>query len=433
LSNLPVFVSSDFESNILAFTLMSKGQSGEVDNFLDLCFSIANSVVDGAQDIQLNMQKNVHIIKIDTDDIKATDFKKMNKSVVDKLMKNGINSVRKFIDNEILHYKQSKINSNFCSSHSQSYQHIAQTVGKAITNVVVSELDSGWVYDLFPSLLYWAQSGADVSAVFKKNNDNEVDGPLRRRILDALGVNVQECVSLPTRCFLFNSDDFATSFAVVRRLPYVSNDQYDSIIYDSPTDSQVIMSLGRQFSSLQSEAHTVAPRLESVDSAKVIGALKKVHQYSPENVSIYLAEIDVKELLFLTNYVLGYKYRQISHFFDAYAKAGIKLFKPSKVVYCNGKESLVGLPVLEKYGQNLYIVNGNTRIKYCIQHGIETIFAVIVEGVSDPLPTSNFYSHSEVIVTDRPVSGTTRYGKSFDYAHYRHIEKAFRNPSTCMI
>lgn len=435
LSNLPSFAfSDDFHNKVLAFSVVSNESKPEIKCIFSYLTALANSVVDGAQDLQLSLQKNVHIIPIPSGDVKSTDFKSLTAESVDFLIRSGESSMGNFIDNEIINLKQAKVNTNICHSHAQTYYSISRTVNVAVSDVIIADISTDWVYDLYLTLLSWIQNGASVTVVLKDGSDNKTHGPLRIRILESLGINVIFVDEIPVRCFLINSNSQESGLAIVRRHPSILSDDVDAIIYESPTDNQVIRCLHQTFQEYIPKANIgeKLPILASVEYSVAISALAKVNQYKDHDVNIYVAEININDIVMLTNFVRGYKYRQICHLFNLYHIHGKHIFKPCAIVYPNGKQTLVGMPVLEKHGKRYYLIDGNTRITYCHRHGIESIYVLVVDGVAHPLPATGYYSPSEVIVTDKVVSGASRYD-NFDKKNYRYIDAAFRDPASCLL
>ena len=109
VSNLPAFVFFGREnsqralaSRVLAFTLTADepdtGTWG-TQKFLEL---LANALVDGGQQLQLNLQNNVHIVAIPTGNIKATDFSKMTPEATNILIQSGASATRAFFEQELL-------------------------------------------------------------------------------------------------------------------------------------------------------------------------------------------------------------------------------------------------------------------------------------------------------------------------------------------
>lgn len=133
ISNIPAFV-FDQENKatfkkVLAFSLESNiNNHFNISSFTDFITAFTDSTIEGAKELQLELQKEVHLIKINTGDIKSTDFDKIGKEVLDFLIFQGNKAAKDFFDDEVLNIRTSAKNSNICSSYFQTYEAIAQTV-----------------------------------------------------------------------------------------------------------------------------------------------------------------------------------------------------------------------------------------------------------------------------------------------------------------
>ncbi len=91
LSNLGTFVFSSrrdrFYNKILAFSLESdyEENNNEIKSFFDYGRTLVNTILDGNLDLQLNIQNDIHIVRINTGNIKATDFDKMTPDIIELL------------------------------------------------------------------------------------------------------------------------------------------------------------------------------------------------------------------------------------------------------------------------------------------------------------------------------------------------------------
>jgi predicted acylesterase/phospholipase RssA len=101
LSNLPAFVfppsRRPLARRVLAFTLLSDESPSEAElTTLGLISSLTSSIVDGAQDVQLKIQPDVHVISIPTGKIRATDFHLMDPTAVQTLFEGGRKTTQDF-------------------------------------------------------------------------------------------------------------------------------------------------------------------------------------------------------------------------------------------------------------------------------------------------------------------------------------------------
>jgi predicted acylesterase/phospholipase RssA len=100
ISNLPTFVFKEKQDSlyerILAFTLHSAADEKPIDGIEDYFKLLTSTAIDGNVDLQVRLQKNIHVIAIPTGNIEATDFDKMDEGKVDFLIKNGREATQNF-------------------------------------------------------------------------------------------------------------------------------------------------------------------------------------------------------------------------------------------------------------------------------------------------------------------------------------------------
>jgi predicted acylesterase/phospholipase RssA len=169
VSNLPAFVFFGREnsqralaSRVLAFTLTADepdtGTWG-TQKFLEL---LANALVDGGQQLQLNLQNNVHIVAIPTGNIKATDFSKMTPEATNILIQSGASATRAFFEQELLRVQPTSSVESVCYGTDELYTRVTESLELPLERVVIADHNSDWVYSLFPSLLCWRAKGVRV-------------------------------------------------------------------------------------------------------------------------------------------------------------------------------------------------------------------------------------------------------------------------------
>ncbi len=127
LSNLPSFVFSNpattrpLTNRILAFVL--NGDDEKIDKWGTMPFikALANTVIDGAQEIQMGLQGNVHAVHIPTGSIRATDFDEITPAAITTLIEAGRNAASAFFDAELAHIKSPRIPSDSCVDREDLY------------------------------------------------------------------------------------------------------------------------------------------------------------------------------------------------------------------------------------------------------------------------------------------------------------------------
>jgi len=151
LSNLPSFILDRHTvyDKILAFSFVEEEKEFNIDNAKSFFNRLINTTIDGATEIQLKMQPHIHLIKIDTGDIQATDFKKINEESIKKLIENGQKAAKDFFDNELDYLEDKARKSDVAYDIFQSFNFLIRASTSKIKNVYISEKNTRWVYSLF--------------------------------------------------------------------------------------------------------------------------------------------------------------------------------------------------------------------------------------------------------------------------------------------
>ncbi len=438
ISNLPSFVFSGINQKgpkkILAFSLESEtGAAFDINTIGKYCTSLFVTLIDGAKELQLRLQKNVHMIRINTGTVSSVDFEKAN-AEAQYLITQGKNATNLFFDNEILNIKNSIQDDDVCKTYFQTYEVIAQTSDSRINEVVIIEHDTDWVYKLFPAVLSWFTNRAKVKVVLKTNSDDEKHGPYRQRLLKSMGAELVYQDAIPYRGFLFNPTEEENAMAIIRSERIKTNKMYDSVLYKGKPNVKIIELLHQLVpGGNQGEATYKPPVLVPVLEDPIIKMLAAgVSQYNKPGVKLEFVEIDVSSLYSLTKFVTGFKYLQVNKLYDIYSANSVREFKPCKLVYSDSRETYITPPVIENIGDKNVIIEGTTRITYAYHSGIKSVYVVLVSGVKDALPASTLFKISELQVTDEDVEADNRY-EGFNYNNFRTIEKAVRNPKDCLL
>jgi predicted acylesterase/phospholipase RssA len=249
LSNLPAFVFSKREhshrplaSRVLAFTLVADEVSLDAWNtelFLQL---LASAVVDGSQKLQLDLLSNIHVVSIPTGSIKATDFDKMNPEATNMLIQNGVAATRSFFEQELLNVRPAPSTEAVCYGIDEMYTRVTESLELVLDRIVVADINTDWVYSLFPSLLCWRAKGVRVDVLLPALGDKP-DGVYRRQLLRAMGAHVTEIpntTAVPFRAFLIITRDPSQSRAVVGVDKQSRTQSIEASYYQGFLDSAVI-------------------------------------------------------------------------------------------------------------------------------------------------------------------------------------------------
>jgi predicted acylesterase/phospholipase RssA len=443
LSNLPAFVFSDrgrseraLASRVLAFTLIadeSDPREWGTENFLKL---LANAVVDGAQQLQVQLQPNLHVVKIPTGNIKATDFDKMTAEATNSLIDSGTRATRTFFDGELLHVKSVPQNvASICYGTDELYTRVTEALELDIERIVISDHNTDWVYSLFPSLLCWRARGVQVDVIVPELGD-KADGTYRRKLLLALGANLTVLstqTAVPMRAFIIIPRDVTHLRAIIGIEKQSRSQNIEAIIYEGFVDEGVIRSVLERLDDLiasKSREATLDPRLATDGVPRfatdghdlLISRIRSIAQYSKAGVDINIENIEISNLVSLTRFVREYKYQQIRHLIKLYQDTATPIFSPAAVALATGESSIVTPPVVEESGGKFILVEGSTRATFCRDEGVPKFKCIVVRGVKDPLPSTPI-PFNQVRVVGRTLDASHRY-EHFNYAHFRSIERA---------
>jgi predicted acylesterase/phospholipase RssA len=436
LSNLPTFVFSDREhsqriltSRILAFTLAANeaaSQDWGTEQFLKL---LANAIVDGSQQLQLSMQPNVHIVKITTGNVKATDFNKITPEVTEGLIQNGVDATRKFFASELLQVRPAISRDSVCYGSDELYTRTTETLDIKLDRVVIADHNTDWVYSLFPSILCWRARGVTVDVIIPELGD-KADGLYRRKLLRAMGVYVTEMAgrtAVPTRSIITIPHDKAQIRAMIGVEKQSKSQTIDAVLYEGFLDASSIYAVLEQLdriieTSTPPPSPRYVPKFEADGVDVLLSKIKSVGQYSKADVDVSIENVSIDSFVSLTRFVREYKYHQIRHLSQLYRQLGLPLFGPAIVQLDSGQSSIITPPVVEEAGGQYILIEGSTRAIFCRDEGVPQIKCVVVRGVKDPLPSVPV-PFKQVRVVGRTLDTLHRY-EQFNYAYFRSIERA---------
>lgn len=430
LSNLPAFVfaspsSADrpFSSRVLAFTLEANEEASHSTG-LDYMGSLISTVIDGSRDLQLEIQRSVHLIKIDTGDIRATDFQKMTQSAVDDLIAHGKLAAQQFFDSELQQVKTESLPS-ICADIEEMYSFIVEQARHQIKKILIAEHDTKWVYSLFPILLYWRKTGVSLNVVLKSPEDDKAHGDFRLQLLRTLGANVTEASHIPARAYLFDYDDPDSATALVGVPRATHQGTAEAVRYSGKNDFPMIDSLAARLQNIVTAEALNANQLQLTPGSqdRLFSRLHDVSQYRAPSIKMSVRSVPLTSLVSLTRYVREFKYRQIHWLAELFKRQGFDLFEPVTLDFGSGKESIITPPVVESAGDKFVLIEGTTRAAYCRDLGLDQITAVVVEGVADPLPGELKIPIKWVRMVGRLLSVGDRYN-NMTRSHFRSIEKS---------
>lgn len=441
---------------VLSFSLKSKTEK-KIENIKDFYSELVSTIVEGADNIQHRIIREVNEVNISTPDgISATDFDKMTEANITALIKAGEIAMVEFLSTEC----PSRFDNCIITPHShlhnieQMLSEVAFWSYKPLTEVVISSPNLDWVWPLFPTLFSWISNGAKVivfhydytknqskilpTLIERYKNKAQAKKQLKKlqekddsikRMLRAIGCYEENTVS-KIHGFFFNKSSrfFGVSYDD-------SNDTFKAKIYSEPIDSIVIRSMLETLAIKERIASMTQPKIaiKRAEAEEIISPIKSIRFY--QEASLSFENVDLSKLRFMNQYVRGLKYKQITSLFNAYKSAGIELFAPTKVIFNNGQESLMSPVVVEEHNGNMFVIKGNVRSLFAYKHGIKEIVALVVRGVTTNLPTEGMsvtFSIDEVVISENKLTQDGRYG-NFKYELFRNIEYALRPTSKYLL
>lgn len=442
LSNLPSFTlkPETIFDKILAFGFDNEeGNISKITNYKQYFGDLINTVIDGAVDIQLKLQKEVHLISINTGEIEATDFKKISMDkdgkVKSDLVGSGKRAAQIFFDNEISQIRPRIISTNTAKDIFESFNFLLGCIEFRSETILISDEKPDWVYSLFPLLLKWHFDQTDVRVILKSNSEDFNKRAYKIRLLKYLGFSVKEVTSLPFRGFIFDNSK-PDGFAVIFNRN--STQLTHSVRYTSLNDELVIDALAEKFNSAfgASSSFTIKNplRCNQIHEKLIFSNLKSVSQYSSKSVEFSIEKIDIKEVFFLTRFIKGYKYRQMERIFKVFKDdLKIALFSPIALSNGAGKDSIMTPPIIEIHNDKKIVIEGNARLFYAFKNFAEDeLKAVVIRNVNHPLPSSGQFTINQILISDKDKRGNARYEK-FDQQHFRYIESEIHNVMTSLI
>ncbi|HYF29744.1 MAG TPA: patatin-like phospholipase family protein [Chitinophagaceae bacterium] len=434
LSNLPAFVFGDksdkLYNRILAFSLESDLVDQDLTDFMGFSKALLNTVLEGNLDLQLSLQEDLHIININTGKLSAIDFDKVDDNVKTTLIQKGEEAVNTFFMNEVFNVHSRVSRMDVARDEFNTNNFLLQSLEYKHQEILIADWNSKWVYELFPTLIRWQRDGAKIWFFLKEVTDEPEHTGFRQRFLQALGVNVVIVNNLPFYGFIFDAHLKDGCRAIIKNPAADADKTFKSRLYSGEVDFLAINALKDKLQpQITKAAPSVKIRIEKVKKTEVLDLMKNVRQYSIDNVQMDVREIKVSDVLFLTKFIKGYKYRQIHVLFELFRTFGLSLFEPAKLMLNNDKYTLFAPPVVEKIGNRYFVVGGNTRFTYAYRNNIEYLQCIVVEGVEEVLPSKGEFPAKQILLTDKNMSGDDRYPK-FDYTKFRQLERAIRDPDT---
>lgn len=435
LSNLPAFVFANRQDGplalggrVLGFRLSESINAKPERNLPWLVKRLVDTAISGATEIQGSIQSNVSVISIPTGDVSSINFD-ISKEDVDVLLNFGRNAMLDFVKDEHAQLKDSLSSDIARYGEDELFDDLTREMAIPGRRLIVACTRTRWFWDLFPSIIHWMFAGANVDIVVQDGAASSREKS-RRELLQKLGARIVMVSQVPLSCFLLSRQD-ASHNALFIQSDGEQQFAPKGLVYIGMKHRLVIETFLKMLDALipsVSVDNTVLT-LQVEAPATTIDLLKKgVHQYGAENVTIEAQQVALRQLdkpvHMIVRRVRSFKFRQIVYLYDLYKRHEIPFCAPVSIL-ANGKfVSSILPPVLEKWGNKLIAIEGNTRVFYLHGIGVDSVLAYVVDGVSSALPGTPVEPRDVLLSTyELPVNERI---KNLVLENFRKVEGAIR-------
>lgn len=426
VSNLPTHIVENGLSDrrrILAFTLNDNDSGGRPGDMISTAQALASTVTRGGQEVQSSLQSDIDVISIWCDDIKSTDFHRMNSAVITKLVEAGRTAVNEFFDAGVTAINP--VQPSQVSTHrAQTLATIAEQLLKARTRVLISSRDTNWVFDLYSALLILRYRGVSVVVSVPPERPKGARAQQQIETLEALGCSLKYVPTGPRgflQAFVCDPGE-ATAAAIVFSKPELAIHARLLTSVDGDEDMIDLIAQELDYQSPQEDNSRYPLSITEASDESVRDALEGVPQYA-NGAAIELRSVDVEFIDSWARYALLYKQTQQRVMLQILRENDIDEFSPYFVRYGNGKQSLA-LPIVVEESPNgrCTVVNGLSRLLLLKREGRTRILCAVVSGVTDPPPAKGTVSLSNIGVRVGLRDLTLDRYRGFVYQNVRKVE-----------
>jgi len=438
VSNMPTFAlkANNHFDKILAFHLLSK-DSLKVKPF---CFknildNVVNTITNANVEVQSRLVPKCYIIPIDVKEYDALEFEKISdEKWLNDLIEQGERSTRDFFNRKQFPSSASAAHEDMLNKSVEMRTQISLVSlneDHDLTHITVIARNTVWARELFPLLVEWYNEGIHVNVYCETPRHSEqTDEDARRRMLRYMGCEVFEVqTTLPLiGYFVKRKND---KWEAIISSDNSEKGKYYHLEVDKPLIVTAFKSITSNVPTLGAPFNPLGGKISLLPVAEQVVLSKIQNDPLYRGASLSYETINLKDVMFLTQYVLNYKYINIELIYSLYQDAGLEPFSAATVVM-GQKDSLVGPPVLEEHQGVLYVIEGNTRCFYSMREGNTTLEAIVVRNVAAPLPTSGRFKFEDIILTDNSLTFDNRY-KNANGRFFRHIERCLRPSATYLV
>ena len=439
VSNSPIHLFSHHPSyhRILSFQLKEAPQKVNEKSFCTFLRRLISTIIDGAKSLQEGFGIQVDYIIIPVKELTATSFSKLSKK---NIVENAINDGYEQTEKELIQIQGKKLHSLHANalndelkSYDQLYSLIATYSKEKVSEVVVSTPDTKWVWHIYPTLVKWANDKADiyVYCLEKKNHEMKTNEEIEREfLLTSLGCKYNPLPKLEANAFFIQIGGQWRG-AIFDENYNEQTKQQELIIgcyYDHFIDSTAIKAWVDRLEAKNAQVKNVFEgevALQKEDADAIIGPLQlNCPMYATAHMTYKtLKWEELEELLFLTDKIRLYKYRQIGYLFDLHDDIGIPYFSPAKLKRPSTINAVIGPIVIEHQDGKDYVIEGHTRLLYAYMNNIKEIEVLYVKNATVPIEIPNGFKPRTI--KQLIVSDNKKHDKS-NNPNFRHIEAALR-------
>lgn len=409
--------------NIINFRLIQKATTQKKpNNIIEYFEKLSNAVVSGGSEVQRILQTSTYNIMIDTGDVGSTDFKSIDIDCKKKLHQAGMLAMQNFISNEKVIFKQGNVNAT-SQGFDEKMLMLIQQIRDCHDHFIISGTTCSWLDFLFPTILIALKRGVKIACLIKASHDDREER--FHHLLKKLGVKTIFVEKLPFNGFFFSPfKEWCTVVLTTNENPSDSYKNEKVKIYNYFNDAPIISLLREKIDSswLTFSKETLNLTYEECTEHEIFLKLKNVHQYT--NAKISLQKIEVADnILTMSTSVKEYKISQIKDFISDISNSCENIYPAYKVRLLDNTHSIITPPILEKINDKYYVIDGSARLFYFFNKNIKHIYAVVVENVTDSLPSSRSNPLSKLRLTSLTQTMTQNYD-GIDKSKFRHIEQA---------
>ncbi len=425
LSNLPsfIFAKQPHYNRILNFKLESDEFLQKISSIKDFATSLIDTVVEGASNIQQDLNAESFDVIIKIDDVNSIDFESINADIIDRLISKGEQAMDNFLNDELTFFSENPNAIRVLKDKEQMRSLVSYISLEKQKEIYVSCENTIWCWELFLSLVRWITFGAKITIVTSSSIQEkfkEEEGA-RRRMLRAMGCNLMETDTISITGYFFMEKKDAWRGIIFKDESDIFSANYYSGAIDSILIKEIVLKIKKAIPATNKPCKiTIKP----VEPSKIVDKLRSESIY--ENADLKFETVKLEELHFMNPYIRALKYKQIDKMYELYDNKNIAIFTAA-ALYFNEKESLIGPPIAERHNGKLHIIEGNTRCVYAYKHGIRELQILVADNVTAPIPcdTKKTYKISDILISDTKITADKRYLK-FDYSLFRHIEESIR-------